>query len=385
MNVEYTNRGSRLKPSCPFCGLYIARPNEIHLHRPLEMPVGSCSCGAVYAYDATGHNLGAAFSEALVFACNMDWDLAWSLLPPEDYLEDLVEHYDVESNYVIPCGINEGRRICGALYFVKMQKEIQKVTGQGVQTKVSQAKPTDTACQISARLTETKTIAKKEIEALVANYQLKPLLKMASNDLGIILYLQRLLYSGDELLRLKTADALGQACAVIAQHEPAAVANLLQRLVASITNTGYGTSSWGAVDAIGEVIAKLPDMFGGYLPFLFQTLEEDENLRPTVLRALGNVARQRPDLITKSLNYFIKFVRMDELQTRGYAVWLVTHLTLTNERLGIVEAKAELNNNTGDHRPIHIYANGVLEQTSIGQLATRALGNINGLLAGKTR
>jgi len=373
----YTNRGSRLKPDCPFCGLSIVRPTEINLHRPLEMPVGSCSCGAVYAYDATGHNLGAAFSEALVFACNMDWDLAWNLLPPEDYLEDLVEHYDIASNYVIPCGVNEGRRISGALYFVRMHNYIQEVTGQGVQKKISQAKSTDTACQVSARPRKAKTIAKKEIEVLVTNYQLQPLLEIAAQDHGIIRCLQRLLYSGDELLRLKTADALGQVCAVIAQHEPDAVAKLLQRLVTSITNAGYGASCWGAVDAIGEVIAKSPDMFGGYIPFLFQILEEDESLRPTSLRAIGNIARQRPDLITKSFTYFIKFATMDELQTRGYAVWLLTYLALINSRPVTTEVKAELSTITGDHRPIHIYAKGVLEPISISQLATHALENLN--------
>jgi hypothetical protein len=63
---------------------------------PHEMPVGSCSCGAVYACDETGHNLGSAMIEALVFGCNMDWDLAWGLLPEEDYLEKLVENYDLE-------------------------------------------------------------------------------------------------------------------------------------------------------------------------------------------------------------------------------------------------------------------------------------------------
>jgi len=70
--------------TCPFCGKPIERPRELATHRPREMPVGSCTCGAVYAYDATGHNLGAAFVEALVFACNWDWDLAWGLLPEED-------------------------------------------------------------------------------------------------------------------------------------------------------------------------------------------------------------------------------------------------------------------------------------------------------------
>ncbi len=44
-----------------------------------------CSCGAVGAYDATGHNLGDALMEAIVFACDDDWDKALSMEPEKDY------------------------------------------------------------------------------------------------------------------------------------------------------------------------------------------------------------------------------------------------------------------------------------------------------------
>jgi len=74
-------------PKCPFCGEPIEPPKEVPSARILEFPRNVCkNCGAVYVYDATGHNLGAAYVEALVFACDDDWDLAWQLLPEEDYL-----------------------------------------------------------------------------------------------------------------------------------------------------------------------------------------------------------------------------------------------------------------------------------------------------------
>ncbi|WP_347489440.1 DVU0298 family protein [Desulfoscipio sp. XC116] len=373
---EYTGRDPRVKPGCPFCGLPIERPAEQILRRPLEMPVGSCSCGAVYAYDATGHNLGTAFSEALVFACNMDWDLAWSLLPGEDYLEELVEKYDIESNYIIPVGAYEGRRISGALYFIRMHNDIQEVTRQGVQKKLDRARSVAAAPQTDTiKQKRKKKIDKKEIEALVDSYRLEPLLDIAGYDKGIIRYLQRILYTGDELLRLKTADALGQVCAIIAQHDPSAVSRLLQRLLTSISNAGYGASTWGAIDAIGEIIAGSPDMFGGYVPVLLQFLEEEDlDLRPSILRALAVIAGERPDLITKTFSYFIKYAGMNEPQTRGNAVWLMGNLaSATNPRPGASEAKAELNTITGDNRPVSIYAKGVLEKKSIGRLALLAL------------
>ncbi len=366
-----------VKPACPFCGLPVARPTEQSLRRPLEMPVGSCNCGAVYAYDATGHNLGSAFSEALVFACNMDWDLAWDLLPGEDYWEALVEKYDIQSHCIIPAGSYEGRHISGALYFIRMHNDIQEVAWPGVQKKLASAKFTATSQPTAGRQNKESKLNKQEIAALIENYQLEPLLQAATHDNTIISCLQRMLYTGDELLRLKTADALGQVCAAIARYNPALVSRILQRLFTSITDAGYGTSNWGAIDAIGEVIAKSPDVFGGYLPSLIQILEEDDsNFRPTVLRALGVIARVRPDLITKTFSYFVKFACLDDPQTRGNAVWLIKHLAESNSRPGSTETRAALKAIKGDQRPINIYAKGVFEQSSIGQLATQALARL---------
>ena len=60
------------KPTCPFCGIQIKKPAELDNVAPQEMPVGACECGAVYTCDVTGHNLGTAMIESLVFACNGD-------------------------------------------------------------------------------------------------------------------------------------------------------------------------------------------------------------------------------------------------------------------------------------------------------------------------
>ncbi|MBF0472921.1 MAG: hypothetical protein HQK93_04215, partial [Nitrospirae bacterium] len=48
---------------------------------------GSCNCGAVYCFDASGKNMGEAFLDALSFACREDWDKAMSLESDVDYEE----------------------------------------------------------------------------------------------------------------------------------------------------------------------------------------------------------------------------------------------------------------------------------------------------------
>ena len=156
------------KPECPFCGSLVEAPKELSTRRPGEMPVGSCACGAVYACDETGHNLGSAMIEALVFGCDMDWDLAWGLEPEEDYLQEIVENYDLRNHLIIPGGAFEGRRIAGALYFVRLHKDVQEVTSDGVQKRLNRA--FSASHESSGRRTRKKTLSKDRVEDLGREY-----------------------------------------------------------------------------------------------------------------------------------------------------------------------------------------------------------------------
>lgn len=354
------------RATCPFCGLAIERPRELDTHRPGEMPLGKCSCGAVYAYDASGHNLGSAFSEALVFGCNMDWDLAWNLLPEEDYTESLVKNYDVETNLIIPDGYLNGRKVPGALYFVRLHDDIREATEQGVTEKLDRAKSMPRLPEKPAAPAAKKSLTKNEVEQLVREYRLEPLLEYAADSNRIIRDLQRLLYSGDELLRLRTADTLGRSAALIARRDSGAVAKLLHRLFTALGDTA--ASSWGAVDAAGEIIAAAPDVFSGYIPELYRFLA-DESLRPRVLRGLGRVAETRPGLLPKRPTYFIPFLADANPETRGYAVVLLG-------KLGSPETVGELEKLRNDNSEMRIYEAGQIVVKTVGELAAEALERI---------
>ena len=71
--------------NCPFCEQPISEPLEIKTSFGSTFTGGKCGCGAVYVFDRGGHNLGDAYVDALAYACNNDWDKAWSLIPDEDY------------------------------------------------------------------------------------------------------------------------------------------------------------------------------------------------------------------------------------------------------------------------------------------------------------
>jgi hypothetical protein len=351
------------RPACPFCGLAIERPKELNTRMPGEMPVGSCSCGAVYACDETGHNLGSAMIEALLFSCNMDPDLAWGLLPGDDYTEEIVENYDYVNHLIIPGGFFESRRISGALFFIRLYEDVQEVTAEGVKKRLEKVSPALPASASGGGRAGTKSLSKKEIEAFVSEYNVDPIVASAGEDKKIIRNLQRLLYSGDDQFRKRAADILGKVSAVICESDPGSISRLLQRLFTAIHDTAAFT--WGAFEAIGEIIGNRTDIFGGYIPQLYQFLP-DVSRRAQVLEVIGRIAKSAPELLRKSTFHFIPFLSDPDYSVRGYTVWLLGNL-------GAHEAGEDLKRLLKDPHETNVYSNGKLEKKTVGQLASEAI------------
>ena len=345
--------------------MLVEGPKELSTRRAGEMPVGSCSCGAVYACDETGHNLGSAMIEALVFGCDMDWDLAWGLESEEDYLQEIVENYDINSHLIIPSGTYEGRRIAGALYFIRLHKDVQEVTSEGVQKRLDQAVPVSSGS--SAKGKRKHPLSKKEVEKLVQEYEIEPILNAAREDKKVIRYLQRLLYSGDVQFRQRAAETLGSACSIIGERDPGIVSKLLQGLFYSLVDTAAFPP--GAFEAIGEIIGHRPDLFGGYAPQLYQFLA-DQTRKSQALQALGKIAKSSPDILRKHTLHFFAFLEDPDPAVRGYTAWLMGNL-------GAHEAEKDLEKLLEESHEIEIYENGIIEKKSVGQVASRALKRIS--------
>ena len=318
---KFFGRDPVKKATCPFCGQLVERPKELSTRRPGEMPVGACSCGAVYACDETGHNLGSAMIEALVFGSDMDWDLAWGLLPEEDYLAEIVENYDLKSHLIIPGGTYEGRRIAGALYFIRMHKDIQEVTSDGVEKRLKEAR--NTPFVSGSRQKRQRALTKKQVEALVGEYRIGPILEAARQDKKVIRYIQRLIYSGDPQARNRAAEILGLACAAVAEKDPGVVSKLLQSLFYSLTDTA--AYPMGALETIGQIISQRPDLFGGYTPQLYQFMGDNAR-KARVLEALGRIAESSPEILRKHTFHFFSFLQDPDPLVRGYASRLLGNL-----------------------------------------------------------
>ncbi|MBF0552018.1 MAG: PBS lyase [Deltaproteobacteria bacterium] len=363
-------RAELTKPvTCPFCGLVVSPPKETSSGRKVEMPFGVCNCGAVYVADITGHNIGTAKVDALLLACNMDWDLAWDLLPDDDYIEDRVEHYDPVHHLVIPGGVYEGRRISGVLCFIRLHEDVQEVTRPGVEKLASEAVPFSP--ESAGLMTETlppRPFSRSDFEKYMSENQPDVIVAMAlQDDTKTIAALQRKLYSVDDLPRFRAAEILGRVAAELANTKPKIVSNLLHRLIYSCSDSA--ASNWGAMEAIGEIVSRKPTLFGGYINQVLPYLN-DRDYTESVLHAIVKLSRNRPDYVKRAKIFVVSLLDDPKPVIRGLAVSALGNMKAK-------EFKDEVAGLQTDEGDFPLYEDGVIKTKSVARLATEALAKIN--------
>jgi hypothetical protein len=363
-----------LKPWCPFCGMDVGRPVEGAERKMREFPMGTCECGAVYVSDTTGHNIGAAMVECLVVACNNQWDLAWELVPEDDYLTGTLENYDEVTHQVIPKRNLDGRAVRGVLYFVRLHKEMAELVKR-YEHKLNVEHPAQASGEIAHPAAvpavepdrdpkRTKKRADKQVvKQLADSGDIAALVDLYFDDSKVLRYLQRLLYEPDPGSRYRIAWVLGQVCGRVATREPGPVADLLHRLFEACSDSA--ASSWGMVETIGAIIAARPDIYGAFTRHLFNFMG-DPATREAVLWGLGEIATTRPDLIRKTPFYSLfPVLNHSNPVLRG----------LTLRLLGRIQAKEAGFQILGlqyDDASITIYEQGVPLAITVAELSAQA-------------
>ena len=366
-----------VKPWCPFCGADVGRAEDAAQRKMTEFPVGLCECGAVYVCDATGHNVGSAIVECLVYACNDNWDLAWELMPEDDYLTGRIDRYDEVTHQVVNAGHLDGRYINGVLYFVRLHKDVAEIAGRLETKQALQAGATpgpDTAGQVTAveperdPKREKKRSNKQLVKQLALQGDIDTLVDYCFDDRRTLRFLQRLLYAPDEASRYHTAWVIGQVCARVSSREPGQVADLLHRLFESCSDSA--STNWGMIEAIGSIIAARPDIYGAFTRYLLNYMG-DPSTQEQVIWALGEIAEARPDLIRSTPFYStFHFLGHENATVRGLMVRLMGRIRAT-------EAALQVTGLQDDQNEITLYEKGQPVKITVAQLADRAVEQIH--------
>ncbi|KGO32841.1 MAG: DVU0298 family protein [Desulfoprunum sp.] len=365
------------RPWCPFCGQTVGRPTEAPTRKLTEFPVGTCQCGAVYTCDATGHNVGAAMVEALVYACGDNWDLAWELMPEDDYLTGRIENYDESLHQVVEMKNIDGRYVRGVLYFVRLHTEMSELAQRLKEKKDHQVVesapigkgrvPIMEAAPARDRVRRKAT--KQAVKEMVDRADIDGLVASCFDDKKTLRLMQRLLYDPDEEERWHTAWVIGQVSARVASREPGQVSELLHRLFEACSDSA--ATPWGMVEAIGYVIAERPDIFGAFTRYLLRYIGE-QSTQMQVIWAMGEIARTRPDLIrdTPFFNLF-HFLQHPEPQVRGLIARLLGRVKATEAALQLMVLR-------DDNAALIVRENGKASTTTVAAEAVKAISAIHG-------
>jgi uncharacterized protein YbaR (Trm112 family) len=355
---EEAMRTLLVEPCCPFCRHTIEHSKELRERKLREFPLGVCDhCGAVYAYDATGHNRGAAFVEVLLFAFNYDDYLAFSLSAGEDYLDAIVENYDPITHRVIPGGTLDDRAVRGVLIFVKLNTEFQEVTGEKVKEKIKTALP-----PFLPKLRSGK-FSREKVRKDLSENKFEEIIALAEEDARVISELHRMLYTPDIKLRWRIIETLSEASKKIGEKRPDEISKFLNRLLNSATDSA--SSAWGALEAVGAIISTNPDLFGEFSRPLLSFLTK-KDFWNEVTWAIGKIATKKPDLVKYAYSALCSFLLNPDPTLRGYAAWALGGL-------GIPDVKEELKKLETDNQRLPLYEEGELKEKTVAQLATEAI------------
>ncbi|MGB9715499.1 MAG: DVU0298 family protein [Thermodesulfovibrionales bacterium] len=348
-----------IEPRCPFCNSFVEQPKELKERKPIEFPVGICdNCGAVYAYDATGHNQGAAFLEALLFVCNYDDYLAFSLSANEDYIDGIIENYDLISHKVIPGGNLEDRKVRGVLIFVRLNPGIEKFTEEMRKEKIKSSFVNHTV-----KKSRSERFSRERVQTYVSENRLEDLFALAEEDTRVIPELIRMLYTPDELLRWKIIEIISEVSSKIGEKRPEIVSKFLNRLLLSAADSA--SSAWGALETVGATISRKPDLFGEFSHALLSFLQY-KNYRKQVTWAIGRIAAERPDLVKYAFRLLCSFLSDTDPEIRGHAIWALGNL-------GFKDPLEDMKKLLSDESQILLFREGELKEFTIAELAREAI------------
>lgn len=362
--TRHIHKTQAFPPRCPFCDNLIDRPKDFEPKRLGDFETGFCSCGAVYVHDITGHNLGAAIIEAMGVATDDDWEMAWSLMPGDDYTDSFISDYDIKTHLIHPTGRTpDGKRIRGTLTFIRLTDDIQEAVRERPEKRLQIIeRPAATNTKQS---TVSRRFSRQEVTGLVRDRNAAELKLMAIQDPLSIRNLQRLLCSADMELRWRTVLAIGIVTREIAKTRPGIVGDFIRTLLFIANDSAQ--AGWGSIESLGEIIRNNPKIFGTFVQHILGFMASDPGHIPAVLWAIGRIGEAHPQLVRAS-SFFVIFDLLNNSDPiiRGHAVWALGQIHAK-------EAKRAIAALQDDNAEIGLFDGERFDYITVGKLAEQAL------------
>jgi hypothetical protein len=180
------------------------------------------------------------------------------------------------------------------------------------------------------------------------------------------------LSAGEPLAAWRAVTALGRAAAAVAGQDAEAGREIMRRLAWSL-NEESGAVPWGAPQAMGEIMARSPELAPEFANLLLSYVSPCENqldfapLLAGALWGVGRLARARPGLLRARCAEAPAAALLEhpEPAVRGHAAWALAGMPWA-------QAPPALGRLREDGAAFVLYRGGGLEETTVGAEAAEA-------------
>jgi HEAT repeat protein len=204
---------------------------------------------------------------------------------------------------------------------------------------------------------------REQIVTLLKAENFTGLKDLAGQDGAVAAILMQFIYNPGELLHWRALEGLGH----VAGAQPAQVHKLINRLL-YLLNEDSGSTGWGAAAALGEIGRHQVALVKEIIPMFVGFLEEPFS-QEAMLWGVGRMAEVHAELLKEVLPVIVPFLTNPKPSLRALAAW---SLSKGRYRPAADAIQALLE----DGHPVQLYDQGHLLQTTVGQVARKALANL---------
>lgn len=210
------------------------------------------------------------------------------------------------------------------------------------------------------------SLKREIIEALLMS-DFGQIVKLSHNKKKVFRTLISLSYDKEDILSWRAIEAMGKAVCALAESDPSAARNIVQRLLWSIRDESGGIG-WGAPEMLGEVVRSSPKVFADLPPVIFSFHDEEPFLKG-ILWAMGRIVDVIDCPVEGAKELAVKCLDHKDPSVRGTAVWAAS-------RLGVDGIDAKVETLLKDEGKFKFYEGNELRDMTVGDMADRLTGHI---------
>ena len=175
----------------------------------------------------------------------------------------------------------------------------------------------------------------------------------------------------DAFVRWRAVNAMGAVVSKLADENMESARVVMRRLMWNL-NEESGGIGWGCPEAMGETMARSPQLTQEYGCILVSYLNPEGNfidhpaLQEGVLWGIGRLADANPSSMADCAALIVPFLSAETPALRGLAAWVAGRLA----NPGLISSIEPL---TEDAALLNLYAGDHLVRRSVGELAHEAL------------